>query len=221
MVALPTSTSTLVSSSLSASPLFASFARSHSTHSSCASSQNFSPACSSPSSPSSSTTSSPRFPCMEPVPGRVTHSPSATVSSAYPLPIPHPFSKLQKSSSMPSPPEHHHYSSIHVKTATASLDQAIVPIKSALAKIHSHDHPSQGDLYSGQPRRYRPLDHDPSAAESKQQQHSRIDIANLLCTSEATDRDSDYAREPQQLAPLRAITEEADDREAPSAHTSP
>ncbi|KAF9943241.1 hypothetical protein BGZ67_003004 [Mortierella alpina] len=221
MVALPTSTPTLVSSSLSASPLFAAFARPHSTHSSCASSQNFSPGASSPSSPSSSTTSSPRFPCMDPVPGRVTQSPSATVSSAFPLPISHPFSKLHKSSSMPSPPEQQHYSSIHVKTATASLDQAIVPIKSALAKIQSHDHPSQGrDLHLGQPHRYR-MDHDPSTAETKQQQHSRIDIANLLCTSEGADQDSDYAREPQQLAPLRAITEEADDREAPSAHTSP
>ncbi|KAF9945414.1 hypothetical protein BGZ72_001346 [Mortierella alpina] len=215
MVALPTSTPLLVSSSLSASPLFAAFARNHSSHSSC-SSQNFSPAASSPSSPSSSTTSSPRFPCMDPVPGRVTHSPSATVSSSFPLPMSHPFSKLHKSSSMPSPPEQHHYSSIHVKTATASLDQAIVPIKAALAKIQGHDHPSQGrDLYAGQPQRYR-LDHDPSA-ETKQ--HSRIDIANLLCTSDA-DRDSDYDRKPQQLAPLRAITEEADDREAP-AHTSP
>ncbi|KAF9272225.1 hypothetical protein BGZ68_002604, partial [Mortierella alpina] len=221
MVALPTSTPTLVSSSLSASPLFPAFARNHSTNSSCASSQNFSPGASSPSSPSSSTTS-PRFPCMDPVSGRVTQSPSATVSSSFPLPMSHPFSKLHKSSSMPSPPEHHHYSSIHVKTATASLDQAIVPIKSALAKIQGHDHTSQGhDVYPGQPHRYRPLDHDPSAAESKQQQHSRIDIANLLCTSETAERDSDYAREPQQLAPLRAITEEADDREPPSSHTSP
>ncbi|KAF9111370.1 hypothetical protein BGX27_005009 [Mortierella sp. AM989] len=228
MVALPTSSPTLVSSSLPSSTSFASFGP-HSRNSSCSSSRNLSPGPSAPSSPSSSSGSSPQLPCMEPVPGRVAHSPSATISSAFPIPVSHTFSKALKTSSSDY---YNNNNTMKVKNSanTTSLDQPIIPIKSALAKFHGHE-----DYHDLQQRQqHRPYDHDnASSAPMDSKPHSRIHIANLLCTSsDGVENEDSHSKgttlhhrsDPnshqhhQHQRELRAITEEADDPEERLSH---
>ncbi|KAG0303288.1 hypothetical protein BGZ98_006811 [Dissophora globulifera] len=137
---------------------------------------------------------------MDPVSGRAAHSPSATIASAFPISVPHPYSKMQNSSSIPSPPEHH-FNSMKVKTPSSSvassLDHAILPNKAALSKFHAHDlahdHQSYPERHHHYSAHYRPHDHDHASSTSPDGKHphnSRINIANLLCTSDA-DADDD------------------------------
>ncbi|KAF9182018.1 hypothetical protein BGZ50_005188 [Haplosporangium sp. Z 11] len=134
-----------------------------------------------------------------------------------------------------------------VKSSSAiSLDQAIVPIKSALVKNYGHDPIQEREDYLRRHHHHqhhqRDLDHASSApADSKH--HSRIDIANLLCSSEGADREEKYTADASRhhaqptsrprhdreshsqhdhsSVHLRAITEEADDHNDLSHPSSP
>ncbi|KAG0006970.1 hypothetical protein BGZ65_000994, partial [Modicella reniformis] len=129
---------------------------------------------------------------------------------------------------------------MQVKGST-TLDHAILPMKSTIGKLHGqeHEHEHKHNEYFNQhqPRQdqFRNYDRNASSAHSDSRQHSRIDIANLLCSSESIfGEDGRKVDQYSQRKSLhrqdlgthshhhhqrpRAITEEADDRDVPS-HT--
>ncbi|KAG0042468.1 hypothetical protein BGZ83_000434 [Gryganskiella cystojenkinii] len=237
MVALPLSSPTLVSSTLSsASPLYPTYGNTHSRASSCASSaRNISPGPSAPSSPSSSSSSSPRFRSMDPASNRHNgsslHSPS---SSVFPLSKSHPFSKLHKnssssSSSSSSAAQDHpyHMSKQQHNSSATSLDQALNSNRSStMSKIQVSADLVLND-YDGYHRHHTQHQRIPESSSSSSsfeepslKHHSRIDIANLLNRASSVEAAPHATEDASGSNHLRAITEESDDLENNTRHSS-